>query len=222
MVHVRKEAEADALSQPVAQPRLGTGRRMAGLVIVEPTRIAESTALSRWPEMACACVNRLPPKAARPHRREPAPPVTRREQIRLRDTASGDAIHADGASTLHRAQTVCPDDRADIDPLRQLLFDREVRISASRNDRKTHRGAAEPAALVCGIRCSTGGTPPSVRMARYFAPFFRCCRTSREAALSYQLLAASLEGNSYTVTPCTGPCPSKIRNRPWSIKTRAL
>src|SRR6202040_3189798 len=65
--------------------------------------------------------------------------------------------------------------------------------------------------VVCGIRCSTGGTPPSVRMARYFAPFFRCCRTSREAAPSYQLFAASLEGNSYTVTPCTGPCPSKIR-----------
>jgi hypothetical protein len=118
MVHVGKEAEAEALSQPVAQPRLGTDRRMAGLVIVEPTRIAESTALSRWPEMACACVNRLPPKAARPHSREPAPPVSRREQTRLRDTASGDAIHADGASTLHRAQTVCPGDRADIDPLR--------------------------------------------------------------------------------------------------------
>jgi hypothetical protein len=37
----------------------------------------------------------------------------------------------------------------------------------------------ESATLVCGIRCSTGGTPPSVRITRYFAPFFRCCRTSR-------------------------------------------
>ena len=61
-----------------------------------------------------------------------APPVSRREQTRLRDTASGDPIHADGASTLQRARTVCPGDRADIDPLRQLLFDREDRISASR------------------------------------------------------------------------------------------
>jgi hypothetical protein len=41
------------------------------------------------------------------------------------------------------------------------------------------RGVAEPATLVCGIRCSAGGTPPSVRMTRYFAPSFRCWRTSR-------------------------------------------
>jgi hypothetical protein len=39
--------------------------------------------------------------------------------------------------------------------------------------------AAEPVTLVCGIRCSTGGTPPSARITRYFAPFFRCCRSSR-------------------------------------------
>jgi hypothetical protein len=74
---------------------------------------------------------------------------------------------------------------------------------------------------VCGIRCSRGGTPPSVRITRYFAPCLRCCRISRWATLLYQLRAASLEGNSHTVTPATGPCPSRIRARLWSIKTRA-
>ena len=42
-----------------------------------------------------------------------------------------------------------------------------------------YRGVVEPAILVCGIRCSTGGTPPSVRITRNLAPFFRCCRASR-------------------------------------------
>jgi hypothetical protein len=44
---------------------------------------------------------------------------------------------------------------------------------------KSYRGVVEPATLVCGIRCSTGGTPPSAKITRYFAAFFRCCRTSR-------------------------------------------
>jgi TfoX N-terminal domain len=64
MVRVGKEAEAAALSQPFAQPCLGTGRRMAGFIMVEPAGIAESTALSRWLEMARAYVGRLPPKSA--------------------------------------------------------------------------------------------------------------------------------------------------------------
>lgn len=64
MVRVGKEAEAAALSQPFAQPCLGTGCRMAGFIMVEPAGIAESTALSRWLEMARAYVSRLPPKVA--------------------------------------------------------------------------------------------------------------------------------------------------------------
>ncbi len=66
MVRVGKEAEASALAQPFAQPCLGTGRRMAGFIMVEPAGIAESTALSRWLEMARDHVGRLPPKAAHP------------------------------------------------------------------------------------------------------------------------------------------------------------
>jgi hypothetical protein len=39
MVRVGKEAEAAALSQPLARPCLGTGRRMAGFIMVEPTAL---------------------------------------------------------------------------------------------------------------------------------------------------------------------------------------
>lgn len=65
MVRVGKGAEAAALSRPFAQPCLGTGRPMAGFIMVEPAGIAESTALTQWLEMARAYVGRLPPKAAR-------------------------------------------------------------------------------------------------------------------------------------------------------------
>jgi len=63
MVRVGKDAEAVALSQPFAQPCLGTGRRMAGFIMVEPAGIAESAALSRWLEMARDYVSQLPSKA---------------------------------------------------------------------------------------------------------------------------------------------------------------
>ncbi len=64
MVRVGKDADAAALSQPFARPCLGTGRRMAGFIMVEPAGIAELAALSRWLEMARAFVSRLPPKFA--------------------------------------------------------------------------------------------------------------------------------------------------------------
>jgi hypothetical protein len=49
---------------------------------------------------------------------------------------------------------------------------------ASRRKRHQTNEPQRPLTLVCGMRCSGGGTPPSVRITRYFAPFFRCCRTS--------------------------------------------
>jgi hypothetical protein len=64
MVRVGKDAEAAALSQPFARPCLGTGRAMAGFIMVEPAGVAESIALSRWLEMARAYVSLLPPKVA--------------------------------------------------------------------------------------------------------------------------------------------------------------
>lgn len=42
--------------------------RAAGFIMVEPAGIAESTALSRWLELACAYVNLLPPKVERAER----------------------------------------------------------------------------------------------------------------------------------------------------------
>jgi TfoX/Sxy family transcriptional regulator of competence genes len=62
MVRVGKEAEAAALTERFAQPCLGTGRRMAGFIMVERAGIAESAALTRWLEMARAYVSKLPPK----------------------------------------------------------------------------------------------------------------------------------------------------------------
>jgi hypothetical protein len=64
MAHVGKDAEAKALSQPHAQPCLGTGGPMARFIMVDQVGIAESRALSRWFEMARAYVSRLPPKIA--------------------------------------------------------------------------------------------------------------------------------------------------------------
>jgi hypothetical protein len=62
MVRVGKEAEAAALSRPFARPCLGTGRRMAGFIMIEPAGIAEPTALSQWLDMARDYAGRLPPK----------------------------------------------------------------------------------------------------------------------------------------------------------------
>lgn len=64
MIRVGKDAEAKALSQPHARPCLGTGRRMAGFIMVETAGIAEAAALSRWLEIARTYVSRLPPKGA--------------------------------------------------------------------------------------------------------------------------------------------------------------
>jgi TfoX N-terminal domain len=62
MVRVGKDGEAAALAQPLARPCLGTGRRMGGFVMVEPDGVAETTALTRWLDVALAYVSRLPPK----------------------------------------------------------------------------------------------------------------------------------------------------------------
>ena len=42
----------------------------------------------------------------------------------------------------------------------------------------------------------------------YLAPRSRCCLTSVYAGPLYKVLAASMEGNSQTTTPSTGPTPS--------------
>lgn len=62
MARVGKDAEAEALSRPHAQPCRGAGRRMAGFIMIEPTGIAEPKALSHWLDLARAYVARLPSK----------------------------------------------------------------------------------------------------------------------------------------------------------------
>lgn len=64
MVRVGKDAEAAALSRPFARPCLGTGRQMAGFVMVERAGISDAEMLSRWLDIARAYVERLPPKTA--------------------------------------------------------------------------------------------------------------------------------------------------------------
>jgi hypothetical protein len=62
MVRVGRDAEAAALSQPFARPCLGTGRQMAGFIMVERAGIPDGGMLSQWLDMARAYVERLPPK----------------------------------------------------------------------------------------------------------------------------------------------------------------
>jgi TfoX/Sxy family transcriptional regulator of competence genes len=68
MVRVGKEAEAAALSRPFARPCLGTGRPMAGFIMVDLAGVADPAALSGWLAMAQAHVSRLPPKKAKAKR----------------------------------------------------------------------------------------------------------------------------------------------------------
>ena len=63
MVRVGKEAEPAALSRPYALSCLGTGRPMAGFIMVESAGIADPKALSQWLEMARAYVSQLPSKS---------------------------------------------------------------------------------------------------------------------------------------------------------------
>src|SRR5260370_40853299 len=111
-------------------------------------------------------------------------------RIQIYPARDSDAASAKGAAL--------PRDGPSNGRLRYGRASRDPRIdgSPSRNDRKIYRGIVEPATLLCGIRCSTGGTPPSAKITRYFAPFIRCCRASRWATLLFQFPAASFVGNS--------------------------
>lgn len=68
MFRVGKDAEASALSRPFARPCLGTGRPMAGFILVEPAGIADTAMLAEWVDMARAYVDRLPPKTIKTKR----------------------------------------------------------------------------------------------------------------------------------------------------------
>lgn len=63
MVRVGRDAESDALSRPNAQPCLGTGRRMAGFIMVGFRGLSDDSDLFAWLAMAMNYVSSLPPKA---------------------------------------------------------------------------------------------------------------------------------------------------------------
>lgn len=64
MFRVGKDREADALARPGASPMDFTGRKMGGLVWVDPDE-AISAGLEGWVDLAAAFVGALPPKANR-------------------------------------------------------------------------------------------------------------------------------------------------------------
>ena len=66
MVRVGAEAEESALASPFARPCLGSGRRMAGFVMVEPAGLTSDAKLAGWIAKARAYVEPMPPKTASP------------------------------------------------------------------------------------------------------------------------------------------------------------
>ena len=62
MVRVGAEGEAAALARPAAQPCMGTGRRMAGFVMVDHDGLATPQDVVSWLRLAHAYVKTLPPK----------------------------------------------------------------------------------------------------------------------------------------------------------------
>lgn len=64
MVRVGAESEAEALAHPSAQPCMGTGRRMAGFIMVDHDGLATRKDVVYWLGLARAYVRTLPPKTS--------------------------------------------------------------------------------------------------------------------------------------------------------------
>ncbi|MGR8935161.1 MAG: TfoX/Sxy family protein [Gammaproteobacteria bacterium] len=62
MVRVGKDAEPQALANPMAKRCEGTGRPMPGFISIEPDGISQDDILADWLAMARAYVSTLPPK----------------------------------------------------------------------------------------------------------------------------------------------------------------
>lgn len=62
MVRVGADQEAVALAMPSALPCMGTGRRMAGFVMVDHEALHEPASVERWLKMALKYVAALPAK----------------------------------------------------------------------------------------------------------------------------------------------------------------
>lgn len=66
MVRVGRDAEPRALARPGASRCTGTGRPMAGFIMVEPERVNTDEELARWLDTALAYVSTLPAKPEKP------------------------------------------------------------------------------------------------------------------------------------------------------------
>lgn len=66
MARVGKDQEAAALQKPHAKPFDMTGRKMGGLISVDPEGLATDEALLGWINIARAFVETLPPKVKKP------------------------------------------------------------------------------------------------------------------------------------------------------------
>lgn len=69
MARVGKEQEEEALKRPYARPFDMTGRRMGGLVQVDPEGVEDDEDLLSWINMARTFVETLPPKQKKPKKR---------------------------------------------------------------------------------------------------------------------------------------------------------
>jgi hypothetical protein len=65
MVRIARDREPEALTRPFAGPCLGTGRPMAGFIMVEPPGVVGDDDLAEWLDMARAYVTTLPAKSAK-------------------------------------------------------------------------------------------------------------------------------------------------------------
>jgi hypothetical protein len=78
MARVGAAQEAEALRRPHAAPCAGTGRPMAGFVMVSPPGLATEAALDGWLDLALAYVTTLPAKADGGASRKPGKRATAR------------------------------------------------------------------------------------------------------------------------------------------------
>lgn len=62
MVRVGKDAEPQALANPMAKRCDGAGHPMPGFISIEPDGISRDETLANWLEMALTYVGTLPPK----------------------------------------------------------------------------------------------------------------------------------------------------------------
>jgi hypothetical protein len=88
MLRVGKNAEEAALSRPHAAPCMGTGRRMAGFILVQPAGIESDVEVRSWLRVARSYVESLPAKLRRMPSASPSWTRGRKTKLRLSSSSS--------------------------------------------------------------------------------------------------------------------------------------